>query len=96
MRRWHHSASRSIDRTNAGQSKTIACPEDGVAGEQDPGVSVVVGDGRLVMPGRGQAVEHPAAQIVVGDDSGWRSKPKNGHAAARFAPITSVSYWPRT
>src|SRR5215469_7657769 len=36
---------------------------DGVAGEQDPAIAVVVGDRRLVVPGSCEAVENTAAEI---------------------------------
>src|SRR5262249_1696983 len=39
---------------------------DGVAGEKDPGVAVVVGDGSLMVPGRCQAVQYAAAEIDLG------------------------------
>ena len=39
---------------------------DGVAGEEDPAIAVVVGDGSLTRPGSCQAIENPAAEIDFG------------------------------
>src|SRR4029079_1356687 len=44
---------------------------DGVAGEKDPAIAVVVGDGSLMVPGSCQAVESPAAEIDFGHQLGF-------------------------
>jgi hypothetical protein len=44
---------------------------DGVAGEKDPAIAVVVGDGSLMVPGSCQAIENPAAEIDFGHRLGF-------------------------
>ena len=39
---------------------------DGVAGEEDPAIAVVVGDGSLMVPRSCQAIENPAALRLGG------------------------------
>jgi hypothetical protein len=54
----------------AGEGRPVddvqAARVDGVAGEQDPGIPVVEGDRRIVVPGRAEAVEHAAAEVDLG------------------------------
>src|SRR5215467_9146865 len=61
-----------VDRTCEGRpvADVQASRVDGVAGEQEPGVTVVVGDRRLVVPRCGEAVDNAAAEVDLGHGLG--------------------------